>query len=50
MVVGALSRKERAKPCSVKALNLRIQSNLPAKIREAQPKAPNEENKVEECM
>ncbi|GJZ55436.1 putative reverse transcriptase domain-containing protein [Tanacetum coccineum] len=44
VVAGALSRKERIKPLSVRALVMTIHNNLPKQIREAQKEAMKRKN------
>ncbi|GJW98560.1 hypothetical protein Tco_0180368 [Tanacetum coccineum] len=50
VVADDLSRKERAKPLRVQALVMKINSNLPSQILDAQVKAVKEENMKDENL
>ncbi|XP_071704297.1 uncharacterized protein [Rutidosis leptorrhynchoides] len=50
VVADALSRKERAKPLRVRALNLIVHTNLTTQIRDAQLEALKEENMKDESL
>ncbi|XP_071728070.1 uncharacterized protein [Rutidosis leptorrhynchoides] len=50
VVADAISRKERAKPLRVRALNLIVHTNLTMQIRYAQLEALKEENMKEESL